>query len=299
MAFVLGMRGMIAYFSEQWRVALEQCTRAAQMFRQQCVGAWWEWDTNQVIIVSSLAPLGEIAELTRLTPILLEDARERGDLYALTTHGAYVRPLVAMAADEPTTARGELTELMRQMPRAGFHLQHTVAALRMVEIDLYDGDASAAWKRAVALWSDVKASLVVRMQHQRILVGHVLARSAVAAAMVASQPKPLLRAAVNAARRLEAVGMGSSAALAKLVRAGVRNLNHDTAGAATLLAEAITQFDSLGMGLFAAAARRRLGALLDGDEGRQLMAAADSWMAGQKVRNPARMTAMLAPGFRE
>ena len=51
------------------------------------------------------------------------------------------------------------------------------------------------------------------------------------------------------------------------------------------------------MGLFAAAARRRLGGLLGGDEGRALIAQADAWMAGQEIRNPARMAACIAPGF--
>jgi hypothetical protein len=51
------------------------------------------------------------------------------------------------------------------------------------------------------------------------------------------------------------------------------------------------------MNLFAAAARRRLGQLLGGNCGQALIAQADAWMAGQGIVNPARMTAMLAPGF--
>jgi hypothetical protein len=298
--FVAMVRGMMAYFSEQWRASLEHCRRAAEVFRQQCVGAWWEWDTTQVIYLSSLTCLGEVAELTRLLPGMQSEARERGDLYALTTaQGNYVRPLVQLAADEAPAARGELTEVMRPWSRQGFHLQHTVSTYRMVEIDLYQGDVSAARERAVALWSDFTASLLGRVQHLQILVGHVLARSALAAALVTSHREPLLRAAERSARRLQGVGMGSSGALAKLVRAGVRSTRQDVAGAASLLAEAVNEFDGLGMGLFAAAARRRRGALLGGDEGRRLIADADSWMAGQQIRNPARMTAMLVPGFRE
>jgi hypothetical protein len=51
------------------------------------------------------------------------------------------------------------------------------------------------------------------------------------------------------------------------------------------------------MRLNAAAARRRLGILIGGDRGRALATEADACMASEQIRNPCRMTAMLAPGF--
>jgi len=53
------------------------------------------------------------------------------------------------------------------------------------------------------------------------------------------------------------------------------------------------------MALYAAAARRRLGTLLGGDAGLALREAADRWMASEKIRAPARFTAIFAPGFRD
>jgi eukaryotic-like serine/threonine-protein kinase len=44
-------------------------------------------------------------------------------------------------------------------------------------------------------------------------------------------------------------------------------------------------------------ARRRLGELLSGDEGRILVTAANEWMTGEGIRNPDRVTQMEAPGF--
>jgi hypothetical protein len=60
---------------------------------------------------------------------------------------------------------------------------------------------------------------------------------------------------------------------------------------------AAEQLDAIEMRLYAAAARRRLGQLLGGDEGRGMIVQADVWMTGQGIKNPARMTAMLVPGF--
>jgi hypothetical protein len=51
------------------------------------------------------------------------------------------------------------------------------------------------------------------------------------------------------------------------------------------------------MGLYAAVARRRLGELQGGNEGRQVASEADGWMTGQRIRNPRRFARMLAPGF--
>ncbi len=51
------------------------------------------------------------------------------------------------------------------------------------------------------------------------------------------------------------------------------------------------------VGLFAAAARRRLGEAIGGEAGRSLIAQADAWMSAQSIVNPGRMAACYAPGF--
>ena len=51
------------------------------------------------------------------------------------------------------------------------------------------------------------------------------------------------------------------------------------------------------MVLLAAAAERRLGLLLGGDEGAALLAGSDAVMTGEGVRNPEQLTAVLAPGW--
>jgi len=51
------------------------------------------------------------------------------------------------------------------------------------------------------------------------------------------------------------------------------------------------------MALMAAAAARRLGVLLGGDEGAAEVARSDGWMVAQGVRDPERLTRVLAPGW--
>ena len=63
------------------------------------------------------------------------------------------------------------------------------------------------------------------------------------------------------------------------------------------LHDAADRFDRADMNLYAAVARRRIGALQDDASGRELQRQAEEWMAAQHIKNPAAMTRMLAPGF--
>jgi hypothetical protein len=82
-----------------------------------------------------------------------------------------------------------------------------------------------------------------------------------------------------------------------LTRAGVAAVESNQSLAADLLSRAAVDFDAADMGLYAAASRRRLGEIIGGDYGRELIAAADTWMLDQKILKPVLMTRMLAPGF--
>lgn len=85
--------------------------------------------------------------------------------------------------------------------------------------------------------------------------------------------------------------------IASLVTAGITYLEGSPALAARHLEDAIDGFDGADMKLYAAVARRRLGALQADQRGRDLRQQAEEWMSAQEIKNPAGMTRMLAPGF--
>jgi hypothetical protein len=125
------------------------------------------------------------------------------------------------------------------------------------------------------------------------------ARSALAAAMDAKDSRPLLRAAERDATRLEGEGEPWALAHARLIRAGIAAARHDRSAAISLLTDAADRFDATWMRLNAASARRRLGHLIGGCRGQDLIVTADRWMTAQRIRVPARMAATCAPGFPE
>jgi hypothetical protein len=91
--------------------------------------------------------------------------------------------------------------------------------------------------------------------------------------------------------------MTFSGALAGLIRAALAAERDDRLAAVTILRQAVSSFEALDMHLHAAAARRRLGQLLPGDQGRALVAQADSWMTAQHIVHPGRMAAFTACSF--
>ena len=114
-----------------------------------------------------------------------------------------------------------------------------------------------------------------------------------AAATGRSAPPGSCPVARAAARRIARRAVPWSDPIALLVEAGCASLDGRTSAARTHLRDAADAFDRADMRLYAAVARWRLGQL----EGGTLRAESEAWMTAQTIRNPARLTAMLAPGF--
>jgi len=85
--------------------------------------------------------------------------------------------------------------------------------------------------------------------------------------------------------------------IALLLSAGIAHLDGSAPRALRYLHDASDRFERADMKLYAAVARRRIGALQDNARGRPLQRQAEEWMAAQHIKNPAAMTRMLAPGF--
>jgi hypothetical protein len=137
--------------------------------------------------------------------------------------------------------------------------------------------------------------MLLRFQVLRIEATHLRARVALATAAEGRVER--LRIAEKLARRIEKEKMPWAMPLVSLVRAAVAQQESEPDLTAAHLAAAIQGFEAAEMGLYAAAARRRLGETTSGDKGRELVAEADAWMTNQRIKKPDLLTRMLAPGF--
>jgi serine/threonine protein kinase len=290
-------RGMAEYCAERWKSSLEACDRAERIFREECIGASRILNSTYIVAMLSLIHRGALVELSRRCPALLQEAQGRGDLYAVAFINTYSMTWVRLARDDPDEARKEVKQTIAQWSTHGYHLQHLYALLARVEIELYCGDGLAALNHLSSEWRQYARSLVGRVQDIRIRMFRARAFGALMTARSSANASSYLRIAERDARRLRRERMPWAVALAQYVGAAIAFARGNAAISGELLADAAERFDALDMPLCAAATRRRLGQLLEGEEGKTLIAQADSWMSSQQIRNPTRMTALLAPGF--
>src|SRR5229473_2922552 len=294
-------RGISSYLVGHWREAADSFDRAAEVFRDRCTGVTWELGLAQRFMLSALLYIGELAEVSRRIPNLLDAALEQGNVFAATDLRTRLN-LIWLAADDPERARMEVIEALKIWPREGFHLQHYSSMLALAQIELYTDDAEVAWKHVMGQRKALNQSLLLRTQLLRVDSQYLRARTALASVVhtrVADRRELLLRTAERMAQGIAKENMPWSDPLVPLIRAAIAHNRSDESLAVELLEEAVSGFDLAEMGLRAMAARRRLGQTLGGDRGRELIAKVDDWMGNQEIRNPVLMTRMVAPGWRE
>ncbi len=291
--------GCVEFLGGRFPPALELLDRAATILREQCAGVVWELDTAHIFGLWTLFSMGRQSELRRRFQLLNEEARQRGDRYLAATTGTRIESLAWLADDNVGEARARADEAVQHWSRQRFHLQHLNQLCAHLDIDLYAGDGAAGWRRLCAARPALDASLLLRVQFVRVDILHSSGRCALAAAAVSNDPRPLLRAAEGYARQLDRLRVPWASAHALSTRAGASMVRGDAVGARRQLIAAVDAFETVSMGVYAAAARRHLGNLIGGDEGRALIARADAWMIGQGINNAARMAAGIAPGFTE
>jgi hypothetical protein len=290
-------RGLSSYLVGHWKKSAELCERAAEVLRDQCTGVTWELTIAQRFMLSSLMFLGEMVEVSRRVPQLLTAALEQGNLFAATDLRTRMNP-IWLAADDPDRARDEVISALTTWPRKGFHLQHYSSLVALAQIELYTGDYEIAWKHIEGQVKPLEKSMLLRIQGLRIEAMHLRARLALASA-AGDERERRLRLAESLANNIAAEQMPWANPLALLIHAGLAKRHGHDSRAASLVSQAIEGFETSDMKLYAATARRRLGEIIGGDAGVELVRQADDWMNKQEIRKPEAVANLMAPGFSE
>ncbi len=288
--------GIGAFLRGHWREALTLLDSSYSRAQYRGHGAGWQ-SNAQVFGCWALNLLGEHAELARRHARLLADAERRGDMYTSVQLRDGSLGVVWLAEDKPDAARRHMREAMATWPKTRYLLQHWHQMFGEAEVELYVGDGPRAYARIEKDTAAVKKSLLLNVQHMRAQTASIRGRSAIAS--IDGQPaleRQRLAEARRLARSLDKEGMGWTAPLAAILRAGVASVERDVQGAASSLRSAIELAEAAQMSGYAGAARHQLGRLLGGDDGDALVATAQRAMTAQGIRQPARFASTLVPG---
>ena len=294
-AFFQGTRGVAVFLRGRWAEALEVLDTAYREYPNNRAG----WHSNANLFAAyCLLYMGRTSELAARHERLSREAEQRGDLYTTVNLQLSAQRLLSLAADDPETARRDARAAMLSWSQRRYLLQHWQATRTEAEVDVYVGQAERAY---TTMRRDARAlakSFLLHGQFVRILTTELRGRCAIASAEADPAVRPArLTEAGRLARKLEREGMPYATLFAAIVRAGTAGVRRDEPVATEWLHVAIRVAEQEQMILHGAASRCALGALVGGDRGRDLTRRGHEAMEAQGVRAPARLAALLVPGF--
>lgn len=295
--WILASEGFASYFRGRYRVASQQLTESARIFREHTIGSSWELNNVRVFRLLALRFIGDFAQLQLLFERYTRDASQRGDRFMETTlRRAFA--ILELVRGDPDSARDQLQRARWTPPGDAFHVQHWYELEARSEIALYEGAAPRALEELAPDYERLGRSLLLRLQIVRVASRWIRARTLLSAAVTEERDrKRRLAEAARLARRMARESVGFPRAWSRLVMAAVMTQQGKSEHAYRHLREAIEVADAFDMEAVAASARHRLGELVAGNESDTLIASSNDWMSREKIAEPARLLDLIAPGF--
>jgi len=289
--YSLAARAFQAYFSDEWREALRYADAAELVFGKECIGAFWEMWTMRYLAAWSTFYLGAWGDQQRRVGAHLDEARDRGNAYAMAGLRTASGVTTWLARGDLEGARRNVRESIASWSVQGLQLQHVWFLFAESLIDLHAGEGQAAWARLGAHWPALARSQLLRFPQIQAQMQHLRAGCALAAAARTADPaeaRRLRREARNAIQRLGRVRSSMARPFAGLLRAAEAAQAGRVETAARSLFVASQELERLHMLGYATAARRVLARLTE--------ATPPAWPA-EEVADPDGMERMLVPGF--
>lgn len=300
-AMVNFARCFMSFSQGNWKMSWHYFSVGEEITQKECVGENYGAPLRGIenLVTWGLRALfyqGNIKQLLERLPNYLADGKARENLLMLTNLGTGVVYLNYLAEDKPEKALQELEQTSSLWSKSRFQLHDYWKLLVRAEIGLYSSNPNAVWREINAKWSELRVATNLSIQLMGIEILHFHARVALSMAQNQSNANYFLNIAEKNARKINRKKTTYGDCWAELILAGVEATRGRVTEAIDYLSSAEKKFSEADMMLYAAAASRRRGELLANDAGRDLIKQADDWMIAQQIKNPTRMTNMLAPG---
>lgn len=288
--FVHLARGISSFLHGHWSKAWRSCEDAVSIFEQRPVMASWELASARMFSLWASFYQGDFAITRDRVPALINEAERRGDLYAATCLGLSLCNAAWLIIDEPGEARRHLTEADQRWSNDGIHLQHYWSAVAWINLELYEGNAHAAYAHVKRIQPLLKRGLLLRIELVRVEFTWLWARAALSVARDdPAQRQRMLGEARRCGKQLCKERLGWAPAVGEVVLAGAQALAGEQAAALARLerGQQLAEQHQMRPVVLAAAHVLRQGP-------------ADEWSkqdAERTIVRPERWTALFAPGF--
>jgi len=296
-------RGMIDQFWASAHQMVGRFSRALPLYdqamttlRSQCIGEMHEVAQNEAHRALCLLYLGRVAALREAAATLVRDCSARPNPYVEGFARGLLGNIVGLAADEVDEAEEHMAAYRLHGPKR-FEVHMFNWSCQRAELERYRGDGERAWAMHREDSPTIERMAFLRTPWVAVEFQRARACNALALAVRRRDPREQLAIARAAAKKCLALPLILGEGYGRLALAGAAGLAGDEEAAVRELRRAVAVFDRCEMAGYLSASRRRLAALVGGDEGRALIRLADVWSTAEQVRRPDRYTDMMAPGF--
>lgn len=295
-AFETMTEGFIEYLSGEWVKARRLLEVAEQDLQNHAVGSTWELASTRFILNASLYYMGDLKALIHRVTAALDDADLRGALFETASLRLGHASTIYLVRDNPERALRVVEETIGRWTQKTFLLQHNLARTSLAQTHVYMGRADKALGVLDDTWPALRDSRMLHSQYLRIDAGFLRCRVLLACAAEARRKSaPFVAEALKFADKIAVEKAQWVRPAVELTRAGACSIE-DPTRARGHLESAVAGFEACSMGMFAHAARYRLGSVIGGEEGLAHQRVAFAYFTGEGVRNVGRFLATFAPG---
>ena len=285
---VLGVRAYLS-IDREFKEACEMLDRSEDALAQ-AANAAWELSAGRFFLISSMHKMGDFARLRVYSERFIREAEQRGNVYTRTTISR-VCNILWLVDDDPGGAREDLRTDSWMSHGREYHWQHWLELRARVEIAIYEGSSIDQEFYSQHL-KGFKKSFLQRILDFRCETPWMVGRMALSEASREPSQRRIVRRSIA---KLLSFKELYPKLLASMLRATLAVQEGDRERAMEDFREVVTMGEVAHTSFVTAVARRRLGALVGGDEGRELVTTAERWMSAAGIKNLDRMTNLVSP----
>jgi hypothetical protein len=301
-AWLSHCRASCAWFEGRWRDSVELGMNATALLESdqllaQRSGIAWDLAVQYGFILSALAHLGRLRELSQNLLKLIADAKRRKDNYSLRVFQTGDAVLHWLAANDADSAIDLAEKTLEGVPGTQFTSQHRHHLVAVVQSHLYTGDAAEAWKRIEKAWGPLRWAGFLSLNCLGTQLRYLRASSALALARLEGHQsrlfKSLVSSASHEARRIRKSTLPMAAPMAAAIEAGIAGASQRRDEQIAAYRSAVDGFDAADMALHREAARLSASSLTQDSD--PLRKQSVDWMTNEGVVNPTSMAQAVVP----